>query len=318
MPSRARAHEILNQTRAEDRVQRIVTLGLVILIVANIVAVVLETVPGIQARWGAAFRAFDRFSIAVFTAEYLLRVWAAAEEAREGGSTLRARLRWMMTPGAIIDLAAVLPSWLGSLVGLDLRALRALRLLRLLKLMRYSAALNLLADVIARERHALLACLFILGMLIVVAASGAWLAESEAQPDKFGSIPAAMWWAVVTLTTVGYGDSYPVTPLGQLFGALILVMGVGMAALPAGILATGFADHLSQRRRELEDRYFHALADGIIDESEERALELLRREYGLTRERARQIRARAKQVRERRVLCPHCGKPLPVGQLAPY
>jgi voltage-gated potassium channel len=305
--TRARLHEILAQTRRRDRLSRILNLGLIILIVANVISVILETVPHYSERHHLFFFWFDHVSVALFTAEYALRVWTAVEERQHGESALGARLRFMASPGAVIDLLAVLPAWLAFLIPIDLRVLRVLRLLRLLKLTRYSSALSLLSDVIVRERNALLACLFVLAILIVVAASGAWLAEHKAQPDRFGSIPDAMWWAVVTLTTVGYGDSFPVTPVGKLFGAAVLILGVGMAALPAGILATGFADQLAQRRREFEDRYFRALADGVIDPDEEKELEFVRREYGISRERARQIQARARQLREEPLRCPHCG-----------
>jgi voltage-gated potassium channel len=309
--TRRRVHEILDQTRRTDRAARLVNTGLVILIVANIAAVILESVQEYNQRFATGFLMLERASVAIFSVEYLLRVWVAPAGASEGETGWRARLRFMLSPDGIIDLLAILPALLAFLIPVDLRALRALRLLRLLKLTRYSAALSLLTDVIRRERSPLLACLFILSVLIVVAATGAYLAEHRAQPDKFGSIPMAMWWAIITLTTIGYGDTFPVTPLGQMFGAVIAVLGVGMAALPAGILATGFADQLAQRRREFEDRYFRALADGVIDEREERELELLRREYGLSRDRARQIRQQVKEAKAGAAVCPHCGGALP-------
>ncbi len=148
-----------------------------------------------------------------------------------------------------------------------------------------------------------------MAVLLVVAASGAYLVEHNAQPDGFGSIPDAMWWAVATLTTVGYGDVTPVTVMGKVFGALITLIGVGMAALPAGIIASGMTDQLRRRRAALIDEYRHALEDGIIDENEEADLEEHRRRLGLSRQLVAEIRTSLKnhQTGEKHVKCPHCG-----------
>lgn len=306
-PVRRRVHEVLEQTLRGDRLSRLVNVGIIALIVANVVAVLLETVPEIDAAFGPWFRLFDHVSVGLFTFEFLLRLWSSAEGTREGETETAARLRYLRSPAALIDILAILPSYLALVLPIDLRVLRALRLLRLLKLTRYSSALALLYDVIQRERGPLLACIFILSVLIVVAATGIYLFEHRAQPEVFGSIPESAWWAVVTLTTVGYGDTYPITAMGRIFGAFITIIGVGMAALPAGILATGFADQLAQRRRQLEDLYYRAMADGHIDPDEERELDLLRRELGISRERAASIKARVREIRAGRNVCPHCG-----------
>ena len=215
----------------------------------------------------------------------------------------------MASPLAIIDLLAIAPFYLAFFVSMDLRFLRVLRLLRIFKLTRYSSAMTMLLDVFREEASAFFAGFFILIVLLVLAASGAYLVEHETQPEKFGSIPDAMWWAMATLTTVGYGDVTPVTPFGKLFGACVTVIGIGMAALPAGILASGLADQLRRKREALAEQYRHALEDGVIDADEEAALESLRKDLGLSKTLANEVLSdlhrKKASVNARR--CPHCG-----------
>ena len=179
---------------------------------------------------------------------YALRIWSCTEDPQ---STHRGpvadRLRYALSPMAIIDFLAIAPFYVSMLFAIDLRFLRVFRLLRLLKLTRYSPAIEMLGRVLYNERRALFSALLIMLVLLVFASSLMHLIEHEAQPDAFGSIPAAMWWAVVTLTTVGYGDAAPVTPLGQLLGGFVTILGVGTFALPAGILASGFAQEVKRR-----------------------------------------------------------------------
>ena len=153
---------------------------------------------------------------------------------------------------------------------------------------------------------------FILGVLLILTASGAYLVEHEAQPDKFASIPSAMWWAVATLTTVGYGDVTPITPLGKFFGAIVTIVGIGMAALPAGILASGLADQLRRKREILGAQFRQALEDEVIDAEEEQELESLRKQLGLSERLAKEIRndVHLNNPRSKKNHCPHCGKSL--------
>jgi voltage-gated potassium channel len=184
----------------------------------------------------------------VFSAEYLLRLWSCVEHIPYAGrSPSTARLAWARTPGAIVDLVAVLPFYLVLVAPTDLRVLALFRLVRFFKLVRYSSGLASLADAIYAERRSLLATLLILGGVVLVTATLMHLAEADAQPDRFGTIPDAMWWAVVTLTTVGYGDVVPVTPLGKVIAGLTAIMGVAMLALPVGIIATAFSEVIHRR-----------------------------------------------------------------------
>ncbi|MFS4436765.1 ion transporter [Paracoccaceae bacterium GXU_MW_L88] len=320
MTVRTRVAELLTVSGKKDRWGHLFDLALMTLIVLNVISVMLETMPSMLEKHGEAFVAFETFSLLIFSIEYGARIWAAPEqkwreewEIDHSESNLSLRLQWMATPGAIVDLLAIAPSIIGTALGLDLRFLRVLRLLRLLKLTRYSGALNMLIDVLVEERRNFFAAIFILVVLIIIAASGIYIVEHNVQPDEFGSIPEAMWWAAVSLTTVGYGDVTPVTPIGKVFGAMITVIGIGMAALPAGILASGISEQLSTRRGELEQRYRAALADGKIDMAERKELEALRKELGMTRHKARMIEKNitiSQPSEQRTHLCPHCGEPI--------
>ena len=287
---------------------RILEIALILLITLNVAAVILETVDSIYARWGTFFDLFEIFSLCVFVVEYAARLWVAPENPEN-----RSRLAWASSPLALIDLLAILPSLLYLFFPIDLRILRTFRMLRLLKLTRYSPALGMLLDVFREEAGAFFAGFFILMLVLIFAAAGAWLVEHEAQPEAFGSIPAAMWWAVVTLTTVGYGDVTPVSMGGKIFGAIITVVGIGMAALPAGIIASGLNDQLHRRRASLELEFRKALEDGAICDAEEAEIESLRKELGLSRRAADQIREKVQtETVGRYGFCPHCGQPLEI------
>ena len=211
---------------------------LIILIIGNVAAVLLESINEIYKLYQPYFDLFENISILIFSGEYLLRLWSIVEK-NPDEAAWKQRIHWMKSGGAIIDLMAILPAYLNFFVHIDLRFLRVLRLFRLLKLTRYFVSLQILLRVIQREKGSFQAVIFILVIMIVMTASAIYVVENKAQPEAFSSIPQAMWWAVVTLTTVGYGDVTPVTNLGRILGAFITVLGVGIAALPAGILASG-------------------------------------------------------------------------------
>ena len=245
---RRRTHQILEGTREGDLVNRVFEIFMIVLIAGNVLAVILETVPSLGTAYGGLFFVFEVFSVAVFSIEYVLRVWAVIEDRRRTRMTpVGGRVRYMVTPMAIIDLLAFLPFYLSAFFAVDLRFLRVLRLLRILKLTRYSPALETFARVLRNERKPLVAALLMLGVVLILVSSLMFVFEQSAQPEAFGSIPAALWWGIVTLTTVGYGDVAPVTVGGKIFGALVTVMGVGIVAVPAGILASGFNQEIRKR-----------------------------------------------------------------------
>ena len=215
---------------------------IVTLIVLNVISVMLETVDPLYAAYGREFFAFEAISVVIFTVEYLGRLWAATEHP-DYTHPVWGRLRYAVSPYMIIDLLAILPFFLGAIIDLRfLRALRLLRFLRLLKLTRYSESMQLFARALRLKREELVITSIVGVILLLVASSGMYFAERTAQPETFSSIPAALWWGVITLTTVGYGDVTPVTPLGQVLGAMVAVVGIGLFALPASILASGFIE----------------------------------------------------------------------------
>jgi voltage-gated potassium channel len=219
--------------------------------------VVLETVDWINSRYSLIFIVFNVFSVAVFTVEYILRVWSCTEDPKFK-DPVGGRLRFMITPLAIIDLMAFLPFYLPFALP-ELRFLRAFRLFRLfrvLKLARYSESLQTFADVLKLKKEELGLMLFAIIILLTVSSSLMYEAEHEAQPEAFSSIPAAMWWGVVTLATVGYGDMFPITPMGKFIGSLVVLLGIGLFALPTGVLAAGFSEVLQRKReaKQMKDR----------------------------------------------------------------
>jgi voltage-gated potassium channel len=245
---RHRAYEILEHGPVGDRGMRFVSRFLILLVLVNVAAVVLESVPRYEAAYRNIFIAIEVVSIIVFSVEYAVRIWAAAEHAPYRQVTpARARMRYILSTDGLIDLVSILPFWLAFVVPAEFRVIQLLRIVRFLKLARYSPAMRSLLEAIYTERRALIGCLFILFGATLITASFMHLAERDAQPDKFGTIPDAMWWAIVTLGTIGYGDVVPVTPLGKIIAAVTILCAIVMIALPVGIIATAFSDQIHRR-----------------------------------------------------------------------
>lgn len=263
------------------------------MVLSNTLAVILESVPAIDAQYGRALELFDSFSILFFGMEYLVRVWVAAERHLNAPATAtvtRRRLSYMLSFHGLVDLLAVLPFFLQSLLpGLDLRFLRVLRIMRILKLSHYSTALeDLLASVYA-EKDAFISAIYLLALSILITSCLMYYAENDLQPDKFGTIPDAMWWAIITITTVGYGDAAPISSWGKLIGAFTALSGVFTVALLTGILASAFTSRIRTQEIEFITEVEEVLKDGHLDEQEQRTIEHLRREFNITDDHARAI-----------------------------
>jgi voltage-gated potassium channel len=306
---RARWYELIEGGFSGSRAAWWIAAVIVTLIVLNAFAVVVGSDPAHFERFFGAFHVFELVSIAVFTAEYLLRVWVAPENPRyQGHSAWSARLRYVVSPVALVDLAAILPAYLGMFFTIDLRYLRLLRLLRLLKLTHYFKGLGIFIDVVQTEARTLASGVFTMAIMVFVAAALMYSVEHLAQPESFGTIGESLWWAVVTMTTVGYGDVYPVTTVGRLLAALIMLLGVGIVALPAGILAARFAEELQARRDQLAARLDLAMMDGSVNAQELEELTKLSKELGISRETLDRM-LHTEAVRHLLVpTCPHCGK----------
>ena len=244
--AKRRTHQIVNSPDDGGRASRIFDQAIFTLIGFTSVAVVLETIAPIEEAAAGVFEFVEVVTVVIFTAEYLLRLWCCTEDP-DFAHPLWGRLRFAVQPLVLIDLLAILPFYL-PFVGHDLRMARVMRLLRLLKLTRYSESMSIIGEVLRTRREALISTVFVGFVLLLFASGLMYLAEREAQPEGFSSIPAAMWWGMVTLTTVGYGDLFPVTPLGRGLGAVVALLGIGLFALPAGILGSAFVEELDRRR----------------------------------------------------------------------
>ena len=242
---RHRLYEILEQGPVGERTGRYVSRLIVALIVINLIVVVLESVPELKVQFGMLFSGVEILSLIIFSIEYGLRMWVAIEHPPDRHLTNRkARLKFATSALGIIDLLAVLPFWFALLVPADLRVLLVFRVLRFLKFARYSPGMRSLLDVLYAERRALIGCFMILIGMALVAAAIMHLIEGQVQPEKFGTIPEAMWWAIVTLGTIGYGDVVPITALGKIVAGITIFAGLIMIALPVGIVATAFSEQI--------------------------------------------------------------------------
>ena len=242
-------YEIIEEAAPGNRVSEIFDVCLIALISLNVVALIVGTVERIHQLSPRAFFLFEAISVAIFSVEYLLRVWSCTVNPKYS-HPVWGRLRFILSPLALIDLLAILPIYIVFFVnlhGLDLRFLRVVRLLaRIVRLGRYFSSLRTLGRVLHTKRGELLAVVSVLLIMLVMTSSLIFFAEHDAQPEEFASIPEAMWWSIITLTTVGYGDVFPVTVAGRLLAGAIAIVGIGLFALPAGILGSGFMAELAK------------------------------------------------------------------------
>lgn len=245
MTLRSLVYELLEDEERPHQLSGTLQRVLMALILVSVLGAILDSEPPLHAKWGFWLEALEYVCVTIFTIEYAARLWVAVEDrAGRYERPVLGRLRYALTPMAVVDLLAILPTWLTFLFPSGMIGLRLLRVLRVLRLTRFSPALATFEMVLFNERRALLSALTVLVTAIVLAAIAMNLAERALQPEAFGSIPDALWWSVVTLTTLGYGDVVPVTSLGRLIAAISAVIGVMMIALPTAILGTGFAREL--------------------------------------------------------------------------
>ena len=245
--SRKRIYEILTYSKVNDNMGKAFSIFIVTLISLNVIAIILESVKSIYVLMPELFKSFEYVSVFIFSIEYILRIWSTVENPRYK-KLITGRLRFIAAPMSLIDLLAILPFYL-PFTGIDLRFLRVLRMMRILriaKLGRYSQSLQILNRVILSKKEQLICIVFILFLLLIISSALLYDTENEAQPDKFSSIPASMWWAITTLTTVGYGDMCPVTSMGKILAAIIAVLGIGMFALPTGVIGAGFMEEITK------------------------------------------------------------------------
>jgi voltage-gated potassium channel len=246
---RKTVHHLLDSPRPGSlRAYHYVQLVVYSLITLSVLLVILETVPELPEGYREVFWHVELVVVVFFSIEYLARLWSCVET-KPGESPVKARLRYVFSFYGLIDLIAILPFFLHAFLPVDLLALRVMRyfrLFRILKLSRYSKSIKLLTTVFREKKEPLIVAMSILVALLIISSTLMYFAEHQTQPEVFSSIPAAMWWAVATLTTVGYGDVYPVTALGKCIASVIAVLGIGFFALPAGILSSGFTEKIEK------------------------------------------------------------------------
>ncbi len=241
----------LNPAADGDKISKFFDIFIMTLIGVNILAVMIETVEPIAKQYSLVFYYFEVFSVLVFSLEYVFRVWSCTCD-KKYKHPLWGRLRYMITPMALIDLLAIVPFYLPLLIKTDLRFIRSLRMFRLFRMLkfgRYNSSIQLLGSVIKSKKEELLIMLFSILVMLVLSSSVMYYVENEAQPEAFSSIPEALWWGTATLTTVGYGDVFPITPLGKFLAAIMVILGIGFFALPTGVLAAAFSEKIERKYR---------------------------------------------------------------------
>jgi voltage-gated potassium channel len=306
---RGRVSALFDHDLPSTRASRIVNVTLALLIIVNITSVILESVERLRAGFGTQFWWIEQVSTAVFTIEYVLRVWSSVDRVcGEYRQPIQGRLHYATRPFVVIDLFAILPAILGMLGADDLRVLRLLRLLRMLKLSRHSTTFTLLWSVFREEARSIGAVMFLLSLTLILSASVMYMIEGDAQPEVFSSIPAAMWWAVETLTTVGYGDMVPVTPLGKIVGGVVSIVGIGTLALFSGVLTVSFMDQLRLRREQLRHMIEAGIAAGRMTPADIQVIEALGKRMGVPGADTEELLHDAiDEEQETHDSCPHCG-----------
>jgi len=219
------------------------------MILLNVLVVIIETVNYVYIEYSTFFHLFDLVTVIVFSIEYILRVWCCVKNPLYS-SPVQGRIRYALSPLALVDLIALTPFYLPLIIPTEFRLLRMLRFLRIFRVLRlgaYSDAFETFVDVLKSKKEEISVTVIMAIIILILASSTLYTVEQDAQPEKFGSIPDAMWWAVVTLASVGYGDVVPITPLGKFFAAIVAISAIGLFAVPAGILAHGFTESLHRK-----------------------------------------------------------------------
>ena len=253
---RKRCFEILSLAKKNDTASKTFDIFIMSLIVVNMIVCILGTINSLESGNKKFFYYFELISVLIFSIEYVLRIWSCVEN-KIDSSSIKSRIKCIFSPIVLIDLLAILPFYIsiGGINLIGLRALRLFRILRLVKLGKYYSSLVIIKNVFKEKKEELVLTTVILIFLLFMSSSLMYYAENQAQPDIFSSIPQAMWWSVITLTTIGYGDIYPITILGKIIGGVIAIIGIGMFALPTGIIGAGFVEEIEKRKKHKENNF---------------------------------------------------------------
>jgi len=302
------AYQLLESENKSSLSAKIVTWLLILLIISNVTIAIISSDSDYFLSYKYAFVLFEAISLTIFCFEYLIRVWCCVEDPKYQDKTkLKARINYIFTPMALIDLIAILPFVIALFFSIDLRTLRLIRVLRLLKLTHYFKGFDIFICVITKELKNIIAVMIVMLFFIIIAASIIYSVEGKIQPETFGSIFKSFWWAVVTMTTVGYGDAIPITTLGKILSTLIMLVGVVFVALPAGMLAARFGEELRGRKAQLDINIKDALTNGYIDGDDLKTLQQLAEKLEIEPEDLQQSITLLKEGHHKKT-CPHCGK----------
>lgn len=296
---RQRVHAVVFPSEYGGSLHTIFDTFIVIWVIVSVLAVILESVHGIHYLLNLEFIVLDAIAVGIFTLEYCLRMYCCVEEPGYKRA-VTGRLKMAKSTSSIIDILAIAPFFLEVFLHhlIDLRFMRVFRLLRLLKLSRYTGATQSLSKVIVREWPVMAASAFIMLLLVVMTASLGYLFEHEAQPDKFENIPQAIYWAVITLASVGYGDISPITPAGRAMTIVLALIGIGIFAIPAALLSSAFSDQLKRDREALVNTIYEMLADGHLDDKEVEYIRTESKRLHLTQEEIKLLIDKANRERE--------------------
>ena len=274
-PIRAQIFSLFNATPHSHSLNKYIDYVVIFAVLVSVICIVLETVQDIESVWSKEFHTLDLITVVIFSLEYVLRVYSCCES-KHYEHPFKGRIKYIFSASALVDLIAICPFYLDIFLAksIDLRFLRIFRLTRLLKLTRYTGTLNTLMKAVQREKYVLLAAAFMMFLMIILTASLGFMFEHDAQPDKFESIPTSMYWAVVTLASVGYGDITPITPLGRLMTVVVSFVGIGIFAIPAGLMASSFTDQLRLDRNTFEDEVRKRITSNNFSEEDKADLAL--------------------------------------------
>jgi voltage-gated potassium channel len=253
LQARHRVHDLLHASENETKAQRVVRITIAIIISLSVLSVILESEPTIGASYASFFSVLEIITVTLFSAEYLLRLWSIVDDKKYSRPIL-GRLRYIFTPFALIDLFSVLPFYLPLLLPFDLRFIRIFRLIRLVRVFKmgqYSRSISLFARVFKSKKSEIGATLFVLLLILTFSSTVMYFLEHQVQPKVFSSIPASFWWGATALTTVGYGDIGPITPIGKVFAILTAFCGIGLFTVPGAIFITGLIEEIQHKKDEV-------------------------------------------------------------------
>lgn len=280
---------------------------MVVLIILNVIAVIIGSVQSIEDQYGFALFLFEVFSVAIFTTELVLRFWVTAKDKDSGY-----RKAFWKNPYNWIDIVSILPFYLSLILTVDLRLFRLLRLIRIIRVSRYFRSMSLLTSVMKQEVKPMLSALVMILVLMLFSASGIYWLEKDIQPETFGNLPSSLWWVIVTLSTVGYGDAVPLTAMGKILGSVIMILGIGMVALPAGMLASRFSDMMHRQQEQFKLAVFKSLVSDNKDHFNKAFLEEKRQTLFIGKSEAESIIEVCIEEHNREVnYCPNCGLKIP-------